>query len=1033
MLYKKNQSEKLDIELFKNPTSEYRGAPFWAWNCELDETELLRQIECLKAMGLGGFHMHTRSGMATKYLSEEFMQLIKACVEKAKQENMHAWLYDEDRWPSGTAGGYVTKTPEFRSRRLLFTPEPIQKVDDKETALKRGTTYFLGSYDVVLNQKGELQSYRLLKEGEEAEGAAWFAYVGINPPPYPGWYNGEPYIDTLNPAAVKRFIELTHEAYKKAVGDDFGEAVPAIFTDEPQFVIKQNLSFAESRETITLTWTPDFDETYRAAYGFDIKEKLPELFWELPEGAVSTARYYYHDHVCERFISAFCDTCGAWCRENGIYLTGHMVEESTLQRQTSAIGEAMRAYRSFGLPGVDMLCDSKEFATVKQAQSAVRQYGREGLTSELYGVTDWDFDFRGHKNQGDWQAAMGVTQRVHHLAWVSMKGSAKRDFPASINYQSPWYREYSYIEDHFARLNTVLTRGKPCVRVGVIHPIESYWLHWGPAENTSVVREQKDENFANIIQWLLFGTIDFDLISEACLPELCGEIGEKLAVGAMAYSTILVPDCETLRGTTVEILNRFMDRGGRVIVAGEAPKYIDAVPNEAVTDFYERTIHIPFNRQSVLEALEEERDLTIKDDKGQAANEFIYQMRKDGRDYSLFITRVSLPGVLSETNRADMSVIKTVITIRGDFKPVLMNTLTGACELIDFELKNGCTVISYDFFKQDSLLLRLEPPTCRVFKQESAEKKTIGSVDFKTRVTYRREEDNVCILDLAGYALDDGAMQETEEVLRIDKKLREHFDWPLADGCDVQPWAIEQETISHFVTLRFTFESEQALPGTYFCAEELVSLEVNGAEVFLQDAGYFIDKSIRRYALPQLQTGENIICAKVPIGKRTSLEACYLTGNFDVKAEGCVKTLTAPSESIGFGDITAQGMPFYGGNVIYSATVNVPEDCDLVVNIAKYSGALTKVFVDGEDKGAVVFAPYDLSIQDVSAGEHKIEFKLFGNRYNTFGALHNCGNSVWVGPENWYAEDDDWCYEYDIRKTGILKSPVITMMKKKKI
>ena len=91
---------------------------------------------------------------------------------------------------------------------------------------------------------------------------------------------------------------------------------------------------------------------------------------------------------------------------------------------------------------------------------------------EECGVTGWDFDFRGHKFHADWQAALGVTLRVLHLSWVSMKGSAKRDYPASISYQSPWYTEFSYIEDHIARLNTVLTRGKPIVNIGVIHPIE---------------------------------------------------------------------------------------------------------------------------------------------------------------------------------------------------------------------------------------------------------------------------------------------------------------------------------------------------------------------------------------------------------------------------------------------------------------------------------------------------------------------------------------------------------------------------------
>ena len=61
MLYKKKNEPVLTEELFKNPTSEFRGAPFWAWNCKLDKDELLRQIDVLKEMGFGGAHMHVRT------------------------------------------------------------------------------------------------------------------------------------------------------------------------------------------------------------------------------------------------------------------------------------------------------------------------------------------------------------------------------------------------------------------------------------------------------------------------------------------------------------------------------------------------------------------------------------------------------------------------------------------------------------------------------------------------------------------------------------------------------------------------------------------------------------------------------------------------------------------------------------------------------------------------------------------------------------------------------------------------------------
>ena len=107
---------------FKNPGSIYRGAPFWAWNNRLDAEQLKRQIDCFKEMGLGGFHMHPRTGMDTEYLSDEFFDMIKACRDHAEANDMLAWLYDEDRWPSGAAGGIVTRDERYRARHLLFTP-----------------------------------------------------------------------------------------------------------------------------------------------------------------------------------------------------------------------------------------------------------------------------------------------------------------------------------------------------------------------------------------------------------------------------------------------------------------------------------------------------------------------------------------------------------------------------------------------------------------------------------------------------------------------------------------------------------------------------------------------------------------------------------------------------------------------------------------------------------------------------------------------------------------------------------------------
>jgi hypothetical protein len=104
---------------FRIPGAEWRGAPFWSWNDDLDPSEIRRQIREMKRAGLGGFFMHNRIGLVTPYMGERWMECIAAAVEEAKKRGMEAWLYDEDRWPSGYGGGRVPqRDPDFGMKFL---------------------------------------------------------------------------------------------------------------------------------------------------------------------------------------------------------------------------------------------------------------------------------------------------------------------------------------------------------------------------------------------------------------------------------------------------------------------------------------------------------------------------------------------------------------------------------------------------------------------------------------------------------------------------------------------------------------------------------------------------------------------------------------------------------------------------------------------------------------------------------------------------------------------------------------------------
>ena len=95
MLY--HNGEKLTKEKFQNPGSEYRAAPFWAWNCKMTEAEIDNTLDALKAMGMGGGHIHCRTGMDNPYMGEEFLNLVKYSWKKSLEKDI-VGLYEDNKF-----------------------------------------------------------------------------------------------------------------------------------------------------------------------------------------------------------------------------------------------------------------------------------------------------------------------------------------------------------------------------------------------------------------------------------------------------------------------------------------------------------------------------------------------------------------------------------------------------------------------------------------------------------------------------------------------------------------------------------------------------------------------------------------------------------------------------------------------------------------------------------------------------------------------------------------------------------------------
>lgn len=999
-------------DILKNQPAEYRSMPFWAWNGELKKERLLEEIEVFQEMGFGGFFMHTRCGLVTPYLGKEFMEAVRFCAEEAKKRGMYACLYDEDRYPSGHCGGKVTENPAFMGRQLSLFFAPREDALGEEEAIREKKPYLVGRYDITFSEENTMYDYTMLSEGETAKNTEVWIYSTLLP--QSGWFNDANHPDILNPEVTAAFIRETHEKYKVAVGEEFGGAIPSIFTDEPN-IGHMGWFDTASKDEYTMFWTRQLPAIYKETYGEDLLPVLPEVFFNMQGAEKYDVRYRFLDLVAERFKVGFSEQVGAWCEENNLIFTGHFHSEQTLSGQTCTNVDLMRQYAPYHIPGVDMLFAGVELTTAKQAVSAMHQYGRKMCMTELYGASRWSCDFRRYKMQTDWQTALGLTLRVPHLAFYTMEGEAKHDYPASIGVQSPWYRDFPVLENHFARTAAAMREGKPVVKIGVIHPVETYWLGFGTDKKAERRRNRIEETFQNTAQWLLRNHLDFDYISEALLPSLWD--GEK-AVGEMQYDAIIVPGCQTLRHTTVNMLETFSQKGGKVVFIGDCPSFVDGKASDAVRSLFTGSVCVPMEKFALVEALETERTVEIRKHKnnfnfeGSEAEAYVYGLREDAEGGWLMIAAASPKDEYDIT-----APEKLYIRIKGEHKVCLYNTVEGRREALTFTVKDGYTYIEKEVQPLESLLIRIgevaepeEKPVCT------------KCISLGEKAAYSLSEENVLILDKAEYALDGGAFYEKTDIFKIGDILCETVGWTPNRGRYTQPYIDRQEG-RHEILLRYRFESEietNAALGIEFLEETDVRL--NGKLIEKKTEGYYIDPAIRRLPDLKIQKGENILEIAMPFTWRIQPQVLYILGDFGVCVCGSNARITKREDVLYIGDAAGQGLPFYGGNITYAFEVETVA-CMVRLSCSFFRAAALKVAVDGEEVGLIFAPPYESPAFRLSEGKHTITVTALGTRENTLAPLHNIQEKGWYAYWQYRPAENAHTEGYNLPKLGILKTP----------
>lgn len=524
----------------KDLLEQYRPIPFWSWNDQLDQQKIVEQIRWLKEMGIGGFFMHARSGLQTPYMSEQWLACIEAGANEAEKLNMTAWIYDENGWPSGFAGGKLLEEEENHDQFIEVKEGPF---DHQATV-----SYLMGAEELVrVSQPVEQQQHYLN------------LYLRI----------ATSTVDILNPEVVDKFIGLTHERYRQYFGRDFSRKIAGFFTDEPQY------------QRWGTPYTKMIASYFREKYDEDILDGLGLLFVE--KRGYRQFRYRYWKGMQELMLCNYSRKVYDWCQSHGVRFTGHYVEETSLGYQLMCCGGVMPFYEYEHIPGIDWLgkITDGELSAV-QVASVAAQLGKKQVLTETFACCGWDVKPSELRRVAGYQYAHGVTLMCHHLIPYSERGNRKYDYPAHYSNINPWLKDgFRTFNDYFTRLGYLLGEGEQHISVAVLHPIRSaYFGYQRQLENSGFGVTELDEALGKTGKMLGRLGIGYHYLDETLLAKYGFVEDDRIGCGRCKYNYLVLPKLYTMDKTTEKLLRKFLEQGGKVLMLDEKPTYLEAEPYE---------------------------------------------------------------------------------------------------------------------------------------------------------------------------------------------------------------------------------------------------------------------------------------------------------------------------------------------------------------------------------------------------------------------------------------------------------------------
>ncbi|MCL2752062.1 MAG: hypothetical protein FWE62_04825 [Firmicutes bacterium] len=558
------------------------------------------------------FFIHPRAGSYHQtYGSREWFETVAFIAAEAEAYGLKAWLYDEDPFPSGAAGGRVFfENPEFAARKLV-----IYKIPCDETGLAQydlGACKVLSAFAVKRAVDGRAADKIDVSESvgtvrrhyfQFMHKSAYFAdlkhltylhpraetflpemqlKVQLPDADYVVYaavaetamdsdkYGTLP--DIINDKCTDLFIALTHEKYKKHIGKYFGGCVPGIFFDE-------------CKAGGIIPWTGDIEDVFFSMHGYTLRDK----YYHMAETFDETSRQVRQDYlsaVNHLINTRFYEKIAKWCKKNDMILTGHILSEEDPVYQTMLGDNVYNSVKYCDIPGFDIignyLGDRDHFALAvgaKTVSSAAHQQNKEVVMCEAFGCNPFNFGMDALVRKSNWLFALGITWLVPHGFYYSYDGMRKLDAGTSFFFQHKEFKRFGEFSAYAERTGKKLAESKHLCNTCLLNPTRDFMrLVHGERENAEKLRSQ----FYFTARSLTENHIEWDIVDYDKLYGSKIENG-KLKVGRESYENVVLLRNAVCAELSCEAAEYLEEHGLNVIFAAEdgSADYV-ALKNRAV-------------------------------------------------------------------------------------------------------------------------------------------------------------------------------------------------------------------------------------------------------------------------------------------------------------------------------------------------------------------------------------------------------------------------------------------------------------------